>query len=308
MSRTPLVSSDGGGSRRRRARRVPRELSPRDSRVTNDSAPSREPRSARRAPSREPRREGVENVVDIARPRRRRRWRRIGGVLAAGLLAGLLAEGVSVVLHSSYFRVSQIEVVGATHESSAQIIAASGLGTHPAMMDVSPANVAARLARFNWIDHVSVVTHWPHRVVITVTETHAVAVTFVGTQHLYYVGDQGQDLGPAPSTSVLPTLVGPLGLYGQKSWIFRGAPAASVAAQLPNAFRAQVREVHQSTSGSISLVMTTPLTFVLGPATELNAKFVAIASAIAHASFAPGDVVDVSTPSEIAVSGPSSSS
>ncbi len=246
-------------------------------------------------------------VVDIARPRRRRRWRRVGWVSLSAVLAGLLAQGGNALLHSSYFRVSSVQVLGATHESAAQVIAASGLNSHPAMMDVSSSAIANRLRQFTWIDHVSVVTHWPHRVVITVVESHAVAVTFIGP-HLDFVGDLGQNLGPAPLGENLPTLVGPGGLNGERAWIFRGSPAALVAAQLPPAFASQVREIHQSTSGAVSLVMTTPLTFVLGSTTDLNAKFVAVASAIAHATFAPGDVVDVSTPSEIAVSGPSSSS
>ena len=47
--------------------------------------------------------------------------------------------------------------------------------------------------------------------------------------------------------------------------------------------------------------MTTPVTFILGPATELHAKFVAVASVIAHSTLHPGDVVDVTVPGEMAV-------
>jgi hypothetical protein len=53
--------------------------------------------------------------------------------------------------------------------------------------------------------------------------------------------------------------------------------------------------------------MTTPVTFVLGEPTELRQKFVAIASVIAHSTLVPGDVVDVSVPDELAVSGPARS-
>jgi hypothetical protein len=52
--------------------------------------------------------------------------------------------------------------------------------------------------------------------------------------------------------------------------------------------------------------MTTPVSFLLGPATNLNAKFVAIASVIAHGTLAPGDVVDVTVPDELAVTPPTS--
>jgi protein involved in polysaccharide export with SLBB domain len=50
--------------------------------------------------------------------------------------------------------------------------------------------------------------------------------------------------------------------------------------------------------------MTTPVTFVLGPPTQLRAKFVAVASVIAHTTLGSGDVVNVTVPDELAVSGP----
>jgi hypothetical protein len=53
--------------------------------------------------------------------------------------------------------------------------------------------------------------------------------------------------------------------------------------------------------------MTSPVSFVLGEPTELHQKFVAIASVIAHSTLVAGDVVDVSVPDELAVSGPSPS-
>ncbi len=299
MSRKPLVSSDDEKSRSKKTRPVRSPSKPTATSPRRGRAPRRRER---------PEVSSSDNVVEIARPRRRRRVRRVVVVVALALVAGALAKGGDVVLHSSYFSVTDVVVTGEIHESAAQVIAASGLANRPAMIDVSSSAISERLARFPWIDRVSVVTHWPHRVDIAVSESHAVGVTFIGAHQLFYVGDQGQDLGSAPLNANLPTLVSPLGLTGEKAWVWKGSAAALVASQLPVAFSAQVREIHQSSSGSVSLVMTTPLTFVLGPPSDLGAKFVAIASAIAHASFAPGDVVDVSTPSEIAVSGPSSSS
>ena len=49
--------------------------------------------------------------------------------------------------------------------------------------------------------------------------------------------------------------------------------------------------------------MTTPVTFILGPATQLHAKFVAIASVIKNSTLRPGDVVDATVPGELAVTG-----
>ena len=80
-----------------------------------------------------------------------------------------------------------------------------------------------------------------------------------------------------------------------------------MASQLPPAFSSQVSVITDDAQGSVTLQMTTPLTFILGPATDLHAKFVAVASVIAHSTLQPGDVVDVTVPDEIAVTPLSSS-
>jgi hypothetical protein len=73
---------------------------------------------------------------------------------------------------------------------------------------------------------------------------------------------------------------------------------------LPRAFARQVDDVTENAHGSVTLTMTTPVTFVLGPATQLRAKFIAVASVIAHSTLGAGDVINVTVPDELAVSGP----
>jgi hypothetical protein len=65
--------------------------------------------------------------------------------------------------------------------------------------------------------------------------------------------------------------------------------------------------ISEDAHGDVTLKMTTPVSFVLGPAQNLHAKFVAIASVIAHSTLVPGDVVDVSVPDELAVTPPTKS-
>jgi hypothetical protein len=123
-------------------------------------------------------------------------------------------------------------------------------------------------------------------------------------QHvLQYVDALGADLGPAPLHADLPTLEfqsakGPAWPYQHA-----GVAAAYVASQLPVAFSSQVSVVAVNPSGSVTLQLTTPVSFILGPVTKLRAKFVAIASVIAHTTLRPGDVVDVTVPSELSVTG-----
>jgi cell division septal protein FtsQ len=222
---------------------------------------------------------------------------------AVVLVLATLAAAGEWVLRQSYFRVQHITFVGLRHEPLALVIAASGLEAHPTMLDVSVATVKANLAQFAWIDSVHLTKHWPNTVVVDVTEATAVAVAFNDKHVLQYVDEKGRDLGVAPLRENLPTLqyVRPHNAL----WPFgrAGRSAAFVAAQLPPAFGAQVSIVTENDHGIVTLKMTTPLTFILGPPTQLHAKFVAIASVIAHSTLRPGDVVDVTVPGELAVTG-----
>ncbi len=219
------------------------------------------------------------------------------------LVLATLAVAGEWVLRQSYFRVQHITFVGVRHEPLALVIAASGLEAHPTMMDVNAATVKANLAPFAWIDSVHLTKHWPNTVVVTVHESTAVAVAFDARHALQFVSRQGRDLGPAPLHANLPTLqfLRPRNAL----WPFghAGRSAAFVAAQLPPAFRAQVSIITENDHGVVTLKMTTPVTFILGPPTQLHAKFVAIASVIAHTTLRPGDVVDATVPGELAVTG-----
>jgi len=240
------------------------------------------------------------------RPRRRVRGLVKFSLVAVLTLATLAAAG-EWVLRTSYFRVQHITFVGVHHEPLALVEAASGLESHPSMIDVSSASVKANLAQFMWIDHVALVKRWPNTVVVTVKEATAVAVAFGAKHVLQYVDDKGRDLGPAPLHANYPTLrfIDPR----SATWPYAhaGRSAAYVASQLPRAFASQVSVITEDDHGHIELQLTTPVRFILGPATQLHAKFVAIASVIAHTTLSPGDVVDATVPDELAVTGPAPS-
>jgi len=240
------------------------------------------------------------------RPRRRVR-RLTKWVLAFGVLVTALAFGAQWILHQSYFRVQHVKFVGLRHETPSAVLAASGLSSHPAMISVNDAQLEANLAAFTWISSVKITKHWPNTVVVSVKESVAVAVAYTNKHVLEFVDGSGRALGPAPSNANLPTLdyLSPK----KVAWPYQsvGQGAAHVASKLPSDFGAQVSRVTDDASGDVTLKMTTPLTFIIGPPTNLHAKFVAIASVIAHSTLDPGDVVDVTVPDELAVTPPGSS-
>ena len=219
------------------------------------------------------------------------------------LILATFAVAGEWVLRQSYFRVQHVTFIGVRHEPLALVIAASGLEAHPTMLDVNASTIKANLTQFAWIDSVRLTKHWPNTVVVTVHESTAVAVAFNDKHVLQYVDRHGRDLGTAPLHANLPTL----DYLDARSalWPFAraGRSAAFVAAQLPPAFSAQVSVVTENDHGVVTLKMTTPLTFILGPPTQLHAKFVAIASVIAQSRVRPGDGVDATVPGELAVTG-----
>lgn len=273
-------------------------------RDTLETSPSRRPRpSPRRTP---PAPSSSVKSVRAKKPRRRLR-RLTKWTVSLGLIVTALALGTQWTLHQSFFRVQHVSFVGLRHETSTAVLAASGLASHPAMFDVNDAMIKKNLSSFTWIDSVKVTKHWPNSVVVNVHESVAVAVAFTDKHVLEFVDDAGRDLGPAPLSTNLPTLeyLNPK----TAAWPFAraGRGAAYVASQLPRAYSFQVSVITENAQGSLTLQMTTPVSFVLGPPTDLHAKFVAIASVIAHSTLVPGDVVDVTVPDELAVTPPTRS-
>ncbi|MGC1420210.1 MAG: FtsQ-type POTRA domain-containing protein [Acidimicrobiales bacterium] len=249
--------------------------------------------------------ETVASFVEETKRATRRRLRPLTTVLVGvGLLVTALVLGGQWVLHRSYFEVQHVSVVGVHHERVSQVLAVSGLEAHPAMIDVSVSSVEQKLSTFPWIQSVTLTKHWPSTVILSVHESAAVAVAYGSGHALEYVDARGRDLGPAPLTVNLPTLT-----YvnaSKNTWPFEraGRSAAFVASKLPRAFASQVDQVSEDASGSVTLKMTTPVSFILGAPTQLEAKFVAIASVIAHSTLRAGDVINVTVPDELAVSGP----
>ena len=228
-------------------------------------------------------------------------------LVSLGVTVTVLVLAGQWALHQSFFEVQHVSLSGVRHESTAQVLAASGLNNHPAMIDVSATSIEKNLEIFPWIDSVSLSKHWPNSVIVTVHESEAVAVAFGPRHVLDYVDSQGRNLGRAPLKMNLPTLRYDDATKATWPFVGVGRSAALVASELPKAFASQVSVITEDSHGSVTLKMTTPVSFVLGPPTQLSAKFIAVASVIAHSTLGVGDVVNVTVPDELAVTGPAPS-
>jgi cell division protein FtsQ len=221
----------------------------------------------------------------------------------AVLIVATMALAGQWVLHTSYFRVQNVTFVGLHHEAEPRVLAASGLEAHPTMFGLSASSLQKNLQRFSWITGLSIAKHWPSTLVVSVRESTPVAVAFDAHHVLQYVDASGRDLGNAPLGANLPTLQYLDPRRSTWPYLRAGAAAAYVASRLPTAFTSQVAVVTEDAKGRVTLKMTTPVTFIIGPTTQLHAKFVAIASVIKHTTLRPGDVVDATVPDELAVTG-----
>jgi cell division protein FtsQ len=241
------------------------------------------------------------------RRRHRRRWL-VATSITMAVLVGLSAAGYAA-LHSRLLAASTVAVTGEHHETARQVVDASGLASAPSMLSVDPGLVAARVERtFPWVASATVTKHWPHTVSIAVTERRAVAEVLGPHGAEVLVDVTGRRLGPAAPSEVLPRLE-----YapspGEPSTSTTALSAAAVpgllvAATLPPAFAAQVAVIQVNTSGWVTLHLTTPVSFVLGPASDLGAKYEDVAAVIARTTLHVGDVVDVSVPQAMTVTGP----
>jgi cell division protein FtsQ len=228
-------------------------------------------------------------------------------VSSVAVLLVVLGAGAYAALHSRLFAATTIVITGERHESPGRIEHVAGLDHAPTMLSVDPSAIERRLAAtFPWIATVHVTQRWPHTVAVAITERTAVAevVTHDGTTQLVDLG--GRRLGPPGPRQVLPVLqFVAAGGAGSKAAIAPSSrPGLVVASSLPAAFARQVAVISVAADGWVTLRLTSPLTFILGTATDLRAKYEDVAAVIAHATVHEGDVVDVSVPQAMTVSGP----
>jgi cell division protein FtsQ len=237
--------------------------------------------------------------TEVTRQQGRRRLRWAG----TGVAVVLVLFGAWSLLHSSMFSARAVTVVGATHETAAQVESAAGLNSHPPLLDVDPGAMAAGIERLPWVRSATVSTDWPDGVRVAVTERvpHLVMSTAAG--QWAELSTDGRVLAVVPTRPPgLLEVTGPKPPAGPGT---RLGPADQlglrIAASLPLSFRAQVTEVKVVSAGFVQLEMTTPIVFDLGDASQLHAKYVDVSAALANATLHVGDVIDVSVPRAMTV-------
>lgn len=243
--------------------------------------------------------------VDIRRDqgRRRLRWLLAAAVVVAVVVLGLF------LLHTPLFSARVVRVTGAhPHTSTAAIVRASGLESHPPLIDVDSGAVSARVTALPFVARATVTRHWPDGVTVAVVE-RAPAIQMAGPGTGWSVLDRagrtlervGAEVPGLPILAVhAPGPVVPAAVGHRLPT--EAAPGVTVAASLPAAFKGQVVGVTQLADGSVTLGLTSHLTVVLGNASDLHQKYVDVAAIIAHADLRGKTTIDVSVPGSPTVS------
>ena len=222
------------------------------------------------------------------------------------MLVLLVALGAWALLHTRLFSATNVNVHGATHVTSAQVIDAAGLASKPPLISITTGSAAAAVEKLAWVKKASVTLAWPHSVTISISERTAIGAVAYHRRWLL-IDRQGRILAAMKERPFNQPLVVPPALPTATPGRFLGngaVPAALVAGTLPPAFRSQVAAVVGHKDGTVTLQLTTPITIELGQATDLTAKYKDIASVIAGATLHPGDVLDVSVPQASTITGP----
>ena len=266
--------------------------------MTTTTPPAR-PAPPRRRTAIDPRISARRQDVTRRRGRRRLRW-----LIALAVVVVLLFGGW-LLLHSPLFSARTITVQGARHETPAQVIAAAGLATHPPLLDVDAGAVSRDIERMPWVRSATVKVDWPDKVHIVVTEQSPEVEMKTADGKWALLTSDGRVLALQPAQSPgLVVLSGPQAAGAAGSSVGSGDRVGlEVATTLPASFKSQVTAVVVEPGGWVQLTMTTPIAVNIGNASELPTKYEDVSSVLAGATLHAGDVIDVSVPDAVTVTG-----
>ncbi|MGO9198530.1 MAG: cell division protein FtsQ/DivIB [Acidimicrobiales bacterium] len=234
-----------------------------------------------------------ERRVLVAREkgRHRRRW------LIAGLVGLLVAAGGFAVVHSSVLGARHVEVTGSAHTPYSTIVKVAGLRGAPPLIDLSPAVIAERVEALPWVDTAVVSVAWPSTVRIRLTERTPVAVLPAGPAGWAVADPTGrvlEDLAARPAG--LPEIAssGALPPPGKRLPAHLGT-LARVAAAMPESMVPEIADIRWDSEGIVA-EMSHKLVAVLGSASMLEDKFVALATVLAHGGLTGIGTIDLRVP------------
>ena len=221
---------------------------------------------------------------------RRKRSRMFGVVLLAVFLTGIAGW---LLGWSSVLTVKQIEVVGVPSGSpikSASIIALSGIRINEPMARLSGASVKRELAQIPRIKSVSLLRHWPHKVVLVIKERIPTAAIVKGNEFQLIDSESNQ----YATVSVLPSAVPTVLITGDYKTGLKSA--MSVITELPVIIRSQLTHVESSGTDGVQLTLRKGARIIWGSSEDFRLKSRVLATLLTGAGANKVKTFDVSAP------------
>ncbi len=206
------------------------------------------------------------DAVESEKRRRRGRWWLIAAVLAAVLV------GTWFLTRTPLLDVDRIDVRGAVATTADDIVAASGLRTGEALLEVDTAAAASHIRELPYVQSASVVRKWDGLVIITVTERVPVAIAASADGVAMLIDSSGRVIGPHVAGDAVETVL--IGVEaGAPGTVVEGVSGAlEVAALLTPGMRVRVAGIATGPDSSINLALSPQGIVIIGPPTDLPAK------------------------------------
>jgi cell division protein FtsQ len=214
--------------------------------------------------------------------------RRLVILLTVLALLTIVVIGYAAV-HSSLFEARHVRIAGNLETTDQQILVASGLLAHPALVDVDVANDEAAIERLPWIATAVVHREWPDSVLITVTERNPVAKFALGAHRYGVVDETGRllEISARPPSGLVMLKVAATTVVPGQSLPRADALLAKVASFVPVSILDAIKTVGD-TAGGVVVVLRSGARAELGQASDLAAKMTALATMLATPSVVLG--------------------
>jgi cell division protein FtsQ len=223
----------------------------------------------------------------MRRARQRRAWR---PALVVAVVVTVVTGVVWAALASPLIRVTKVTVNGTSRLTVADVVAIAEVPMGSSLLTVPVTSITKRVAAIPAVARVRVERHWPHTVVIAVTERVPVAVLAgAGAGELLdRTGVAFAAGGSTPPGLAVIRVTQPVPGAGGAA----AQAAVRVWTGLPRSLRAQLMQIDAPSPDGVDLHLTGGRTVVWGSAAQMQAKLLALTALLTqHAT-----VYDVSTP------------
>jgi len=223
-------------------------------------------------------------------------------LLAVAVVAVILVAGWMWFRDSSFVRVRDIQVTGATSSERRRVVSAlASAARNQSTLHVRDAALKAAAAQFDSVAGIKVQTDFPHGMRIEVLERHAVAALVVGDQELAATGD-GRLLRGVVADGDLPMIRMDGAPAAERVTNRNTLTALAIAAAAPHALRSRIDRLWTGPKGMMLALVDGP-DLIFGDAVEADRKWLAAARVLADPSAAGATYLDVRIPERVAAGG-----